>query len=166
MMRDGWPVLATIHHPITVDRELDMAHADRWQRRLSLRRWYGFVGMQARVACAAPRVVTVSQSSRLDIAAEFRIAPEHIAVVPVGVDRDVFCPMPEVNEVPGRIMATVSSDVPMKGLVPLLEALAKLRTGRPEAHLVVVGRLREGSSIPAVLARLGLSAGACDSSRA
>ena len=28
MMDDGWPLLATIHHPITVDRDLDLAHAD------------------------------------------------------------------------------------------------------------------------------------------
>ena len=46
----------------------------------------------------------------------------------------------------------------MKGLVPLLEALAKLRTERSDAHLVVVGRLRDGSTVPAVLDRLGLSA--------
>jgi glycosyltransferase involved in cell wall biosynthesis len=54
-------------------------------------------------------------------------------------------------------MTTASSDVPMKGLHPLLEALAKVRTEREEAHLVVIGRLREGSTIPAALDRLGLS---------
>ena len=27
MMDDGWPVLATLHHPITVDRDLDLEHA-------------------------------------------------------------------------------------------------------------------------------------------
>jgi len=157
MIKDGWPVLATIHHPITVDRELDLAHAEGWRRRLTLRRWYGFVGMQMRVARRVHRVVTVSESSRLDISAQFGVALERIVVVPVGVDRAVFRPLPAVRRVPGRIMATASSDVPMKGLVPLLEALAKLRTERHDAHLVVVGRLREGSSVPAVLERLELS---------
>ena len=150
-------MLATIHHPITVDRELDLAHADRWQRRLTLRRWYGFVGMQARVARQVPRIVTVSESSRRDIADQLGVAPERMAVVPVGVDGRVFRPIPGVARVPGRIMTTASSDVPMKGLVPLLEALAKVRTERPDAHLVVVGRLREGSTIPAALDRLGLA---------
>jgi glycosyltransferase involved in cell wall biosynthesis len=158
MMRDGWPVLATIHHPITVDRELDIAHAEGWQRRLSLRRWYGFVGMQTRVARQVPRVVTVSESSRRDIAEQLGVKLDRIAVVPVGVDSSVFRPMPAVARVPGRIMTTASSDVPMKGLVPLLEALAKVRTEREDAHLVVVGRLREGSTIPAALDRLGLRA--------
>jgi glycosyltransferase involved in cell wall biosynthesis len=157
MMRDGWPVLATIHHPITVDRALDLANAEGWQRRVSLRRWYGFVGMQARVARQVPRVVTVSESSRRDIAEQLGVKLDRIAVVPVGVDSSVFRPMPAVARVPGRIMTTASSDVPMKGLVPLLEALAKVRTERADAHLVVVGRLREGSTVPAVLDRLGLS---------
>jgi glycosyltransferase involved in cell wall biosynthesis len=156
MMRDGWPVLATIHHPITVDRELDLAHAEDWRRRLSLRRWYGFVGMQARVARQVPRVVTVSESSRRDIADQLGVKPERIAVVPVGVDGSVFRPLPGVERVPGRIMTTASADVPMKGLLPLLEALAKVRTERPDAHLVVVGHLRAGSTIPAALDRLGL----------
>ena len=94
MMKDGWPVLATIHHPITVDRELELAHADRWQRRLTLRRWYGFVGMQARVARQMRRVVTVSESSRRDIADQLGVALDRMAVVPVGVDAAVFRPMP------------------------------------------------------------------------
>ena len=156
MMNDGWPVLATIHHPITVDRELDLAHADGWQRRLTLKRWYGFIGMQARVARQVRRIVTVSESSRHDIADQLGVALERMAVVPVGVDGAVFRPMPGIKRVPGRIMTTASSDVPMKGLVPLLEALAKVRTERQDAHLVVIGRLRDGSTIPAALDRLGL----------
>jgi len=156
MMNDGWPVLATIHHPITVDRELDLAHADGWQRRLTLKRWYGFIGMQARVARQVRRIVTVSESSRRDIADQLGVALERMAVVPVGVDGAVFRPMPGIKRVPGRIMTTASSDVPMKGLVPLLEALARVRTERQDAHLVVIGRLRDGSTIPAVMDRLGL----------
>ena len=56
-------------------------------------------------------------------------------------------------------MTTASADVPLKGLVSLLEALAKLRTEQPEAHLVVVGQLREDSPVHATLDRLGLRRG-------
>src|SRR5207302_2434666 len=40
--RAGLPVVATIHHPIAVDRELALAHAAGALKRLSTRRWYGF----------------------------------------------------------------------------------------------------------------------------
>jgi glycosyltransferase involved in cell wall biosynthesis len=156
IMRDGWPLLGTIHHPITVDRELDLSHADTIRRRMTLRRWYGFIGMQCRVARQIPRVVTVSQSSCRDIAEQLGVEPSRMAVVPVGVDESVFRPRPEIAQVPGRLVTTASADVPMKGLVPLLEALAKVRTEREDAHLVVVGRLRDGSLVPGVLDRLSL----------
>jgi glycosyltransferase involved in cell wall biosynthesis len=61
-----------------------------------------------------------------------------------------------VAVVPGRIITTASADVTLKGLRFLLEALAKVRTERPEAHLVVVGRRKEGGPSAAVIERLGL----------
>lgn len=156
MMRDGWPVTATIHHPITVDRELDLAHAQGWRRRLSLWRWYGFLGMQLKVAPRIPRVVTVSESSKRDIAAQMGVPAERMTVVPIGVDENLFRPLPGVARVPGRLMTTASADVPLKGLTVLLDALAKVRVERPETHLVVIGRLKDGSAVPALLDQLGL----------
>ncbi|HAN70792.1 MAG TPA: glycosyl transferase family 1 [Actinobacteria bacterium] len=156
MMRAGWPVTATIHHPITVDRELDLAHASGWRRRLSLWRWYGFLRMQLRVAPRIPRVVTVSESSKRDIAAQMGVPVEHMTVVPIGVDETLFRPLPQIARVPGRLMTTASADVPLKGLSVLLDALAKVRVERPEAHLVVIGRLKDGSSVPALIEQLGL----------
>ena len=54
-------------------------------------------------------------------------------------------------------MTTTSSDVPMKGLVPLLEALAKVRTERDDAELVIIGKPKGKSKIPALIDRLGLA---------
>jgi glycosyltransferase involved in cell wall biosynthesis len=53
-------------------------------------------------------------------------------------------------------MVTSSSDVPMKGLVPLLEAVAKLRTER-QVELVVIGRPRPGGRVDQAITRLGLT---------
>ncbi len=153
--RAGLPVVATVHHPITVDRDLELAAAESWKRRLSLRRWYGFVSMQKRVLRRLPRVITVSESSARDLCRDMGARPAQLAVVPVGVDASHFRPLPDVARVPGRIMTTASADVPLKGLLPLIEAVAKVRTER-DAELVVVGRPREGSLVPATLARLGL----------
>jgi glycosyltransferase involved in cell wall biosynthesis len=156
MNRDGWPVLATLHHPITVDRDLDLAHATNPWRRLTLRRWYGFLEMQMAVARQIPRLVTVSQSSRGDIVDQMGVAADRLHVVPVGVDPTVFRPLPAVPRVRGRLMTTASADVPMKGLSHLLEAVAKVRTERDDVHLVVVGRPKPKSRIPGLIDRLGL----------
>jgi glycosyltransferase involved in cell wall biosynthesis len=53
-------------------------------------------------------------------------------------------------------MVTSSSDVPMKGLVPLLEAVAKLRTER-EVELVVIGNPRPDGRVAKAIDRLGLA---------
>jgi glycosyltransferase involved in cell wall biosynthesis len=156
MMDDGFPVAATLHHPITVDRDLDMEHATSAWKRFTLRRWYAFLEMQMKVARRIPRLITVSESSRGDIVEQMGVPRDRLHIVPVGVDQTSFRPLPDVQRVTGRIMTTASADVPMKGLVPLLEALAKLRVERPDAHLVVIGKQKTKSKIPAVLDRLGL----------
>ncbi len=157
LIDDGWPVLATVHHPITVDRDLDLAHTTNPWRRFTLRRWYGFLDMQVRVARQMPRVVTVSESSKRDIVSQMGVDVDRLHVVPVGVDPATFHPMPEIARVPGCLMTTASADVPMKGLAPLLEALAKVQTERDDAHLVVIGKAKDKSKIPALIDRLGLN---------
>jgi glycosyltransferase involved in cell wall biosynthesis len=156
MERDRWPVLATLHHPITVDRDLDLAHTRSPLRRVTLRRWYGFLDMQAAVARQIPRLLTVSESSRRDIHTQMGVPEERLHVVAVGMDPTVFRPLPHLARVPGRLMTTASADVPMKGLAPLLEALAKVRTERPHAHLVVIGSPKPKSAIPSRISQLGL----------
>jgi glycosyltransferase involved in cell wall biosynthesis len=156
LVEDGWPLLTTLHHPITVDRQLALSHTTNAWQRFTTNRWFGFLGMQVRVARALPAVVTVSQSSRQDITAQMQVRPERMTVVPVGVDHTVFRPRDDVTPLPGRIMVTSSSDVPMKGLVPLLEAVAKLRTER-DVELTVIGRPQEGGRVDKAIARLGLS---------
>jgi glycosyltransferase involved in cell wall biosynthesis len=154
LLREGFPVVATVHHPITVDRRHDLAAATGFGKRFSTRRWYSFLRMQARVARALPALLTVSSSSYGDVVRDFGVRPSALTVVPVGVEPDVFVP-PSTPRVPGRIVATASADVPMKGLVPLLEAVAKLRTER-DVELVVVGRAKEGGSAQLALERLCL----------
>jgi glycosyltransferase involved in cell wall biosynthesis len=154
--RAGLPVLATIHHPITVDRRLEIEHAFGWYLRMTLRRWYSFTKMQTRVASRLRRVVTVSESSFNDIVADHQVDPGRMAIVPVGVDVDLFRPLPEVAPVPGRLITTASADVTMKGLRYLLEALAKVRTEREDAHLVVIGRRKPGGQADKTITKLGL----------
>ena len=156
LARAGWPTVATIHHPITVDRNVDLSHADGLIRKLTLRRWYGFIGMQVKVAQQIERIITVSESSRRGLVSEMGVPDDRISIIPVGVDTDLFRPHPDRDRVRGRIMATTSSDVPLKGLVVLLDALAKVRVEHPAAHLVVIGRAKVNGPVASRISALGL----------
>lgn len=149
------PTIVTLHHPISKDRELEIAHAPNWRKRMSLGRWYSFVKMQARVARQMPRIVVVSENSIKDIHDDFGVDYHRMRLVPVGVDPDLFKPLPEIERVPGRLITTASADVALKGLAYLLEAIAKLRTER-DVSLTIIGRAKEGRSAD-LIDRLGLS---------
>src|SRR4029078_544811 len=153
-VRDGWPFVHTLHHPITVDRDLELAHATSLNRRLTLRRWYGFLGMQMHVARQLPRPLKVSENSKKDIVAQMRVHPDTLHIVPVGVDQKQFRPLPHIKRGRGRLMTTASADVPLKGLTYLIEALAKVRAEREDAHLVVIGQPRLKAAVPAQTERL------------
>lgn len=152
----GWPLLETLHHPITVDRSIALDHADTFWKRVSTRRWFGFLRMQIRVVKQLPAILTVSHNSKADIHAQMGVALDRLTVVPVGVDHEVFRPYDDVVKKKGRLMVTTSSDVPMKGLVPLLEAIAKLRAER-DIDLIVIGKPQPQGRVANALERLGLT---------
>ena len=58
--------------------------------------------MQVQGGPAPPGVVTVSESSRADIAAQMGVALERMTVVPVGVDHTVFRPVDDVTRCPAH----------------------------------------------------------------
>ncbi len=156
LQRQGWPLLETIHHPITVDRRLELAHTHTLREQIGKRRWYAFTKMQTQVARRLPRVLTVSESSKRDIANDHGVPPERIHVVPVGVDPELFAPLPEIARVPGRLITTASADVTMKGLSFLLEAVAKLRTER-HIELTIIGKAKADSAASRAISELGLA---------
>ena len=151
--RAGLPLITTIHHPITFDRRVDLAAARSIRKKLTLRRWYGFLRMQGKVARQLGRILTVSESSARDIALDFGVQPERIQVIPLGVD-SVFQP-PTAPRVPGRIVAMASADTPMKGIATLLEAFAKLRTER-DVELLLVTRPKPGGQTEKMIDRLAI----------
>lgn len=152
----GAPLVTTVHHPITVDRQLELDAATTRQRQWSVRRWYAFTRMQKRVARRLPSVLTVSGTSRQEIVDHLGVRPDRIHVVHIGADTDLFSPDPSVPQVPGRIVTTSSADVPLKGLVFLVEALAKVRAEHPGAHLVVVGKQPAEGPVARAVERYGL----------
>ena len=149
------PTIVTLHHPITKDRKLEMEHTKTWFKRRAISRWYSFVNMQGKVASKMPRVVVVSENSIADIHTDMKVSLDRMKLVPVGVDPDLFTPLPHISRKPGHLITTASADVALKGLSYLLEALAKIRTER-DVHLTIIGRPREGANAD-LIRKLGLT---------
>ncbi|MCH5644615.1 glycosyltransferase family 4 protein [Gordonia sp. ABSL49_1] len=149
IQKAGFPLIATIHHPITRDRTLAVKAAKGW-RKISAWRWHSFLRMQGRVSRRIPELLTVSRSSEVDIRKAFDIPSGRITTIPLGVDTEVFKPGagsgasgPNVTapeRVPGRIVCVASADAPLKGVSYLLEAVAKLSAER-DVELVLVSKL-------------------------
>ncbi|HEY0888839.1 MAG TPA: glycosyltransferase family 4 protein [Nocardioides sp.] len=151
--RLGLPLVTTIHHPITMDRRIELAAAPTLRKRYGVWRWYGFLRMQARVARRIGPIITPSDSSKQDVAREFGVDPGRITTIPLGVD-ERFVP-PAAPRVPGRILAMASADAPLKGIATLLEAFAKLRTER-DVELVLVTSPKPGGVTERLIERLAI----------
>ncbi len=147
----GLPVVATVHHPITRDRVVEIAAA-KWWRKPLVRRWYGFAEMQKKVARRIPELLTVSSSSAADIAEDFGVAPNQLHIVPLGVDTELF--QPAEHRVSGRIIAIASADVPLKGVSHLLHAVARLRVER-NLDVQLVSKLEPNGPTEKLIAELG-----------
>ena len=151
----GLPVVGTIHHPITKDRRIDIAHA-KWPWIKFLKwRWYSFLNMQIKVARALNPLIVVSDSTRRDVHTDFKIPMERMVRIHHGIDHELFTPQPHITRHKKRLMATASADVPLKGLIYLIRAYHMLLADHPDLELVVVGRLREGQTMDE-LNRLGI----------
>ena len=149
----GLPLITTLHHPITFDRRIDLAQTRNPWRKVTLRRWYGFLRMQGKVARKARKIMTPSETSKRDIAADFGVDPTKMQVILLGVD-DGFKP-PTKPRVAGRIMAMASADAPMKGIATLLEAFAKLRTER-DVELILVTKPQAGGRTEKLIEKLAI----------
>ena len=136
----GLPLVTTIHHPITRDYRVALAAEPKWYMRLLIHRWHSFLRMQKRVAPQLASVVTVSSASATDISTDFGVAPEAISVMHLGVDTEMFRPLPAITREPYRLMTTASADAPLKGLSHLLKAIAALRPDYPDIRLTLVGQ--------------------------
>jgi MMP alpha-(1->4)-mannosyltransferase len=156
LQQRGIPTVATVHHPITRDRQLALDAAPNWRQRLLVRRWHSFLGMQRKVVQQLKHIVTVSEVSRVDIADAFDRPANDIELVYNGIDTETFAPRAHIAPNPNRIMTTASADQPLKGLRYLLDAIAFLKPEFPDLELMVVGKLKEGGQTEAQLKKLKL----------
>ena len=149
------PVTATIHHPMTVDRRIAVQSTRSFYKKIQQLRWYSFIGMQKYVARRLPRIITVSCSSRDDIAKEFKIPRDKFSTIPIGINTEMFHPVDTIKPIPHRIIVTNSADTPLKGLYYLMHAIRTVANTR-KVELVVVGTPKKNGIIERLITSLDL----------
>lgn len=130
----GLPLVATIHHPLTIDRRTWFETPASLIQRIRMLLYYPLV-MQRIVAHRMDRVVTVSQDASRQIQRDFGVPEKRIRVVYNGLDSQIFRPLPQQPKVPNRIIFVGNVADRKKGVLYLLQAMAKVP---PDAHLVIV----------------------------
>jgi glycosyltransferase involved in cell wall biosynthesis len=149
---NGLPLVATIHHPLRIDRLNTVRQAKGLTEKIRWIKFYPFF-MQELVARRIDRIITGSRNSQISVADAFGLPQERVSVIYDGVDTDIFCPR-EVARRPNSILYVGNSDDRNKGARYLLEALGRLKD-RLEFHLTVVDR-PVAKLVPRLAAELGI----------
>jgi glycosyltransferase involved in cell wall biosynthesis len=149
------PTIATIHHPVTVDRKLAIQSESATLKKMKQWRWYSFIGMQKRVARSLNRIITVSMSAKNDISRDFGISGQKFHIVPNGINTNLFYPIPEIEREKNRVIVTNSADTPLKGLFYLFKAVAELARTR-NINVTVVGTPKKDGPIFKLIRELGI----------
>ncbi|WP_027359786.1 glycosyltransferase family 4 protein [Desulforegula conservatrix] len=150
------PTVATIHHPMTVDRKLAVQSVSSIWKKFKHIRWYSFIGMQKRVSRRLPKIITVSEFSRDDISRAYRIPKNKFDVVPNGINTELFYPLPHIPREPGRIIVTNSADTALKGLYYLLQAVEMVSKKR-KVKLIVIGTPKKDGGIVKLIKTLKIA---------
>ena len=135
-------LVTTLHHPIQIDRDIDLDNEKDFFMRLAIRRWYSFLSFQKRNIKNIKAVISPSESSKLDIQKYFNCPEEKIKVIWNGIDLSDH----QFNIKEGRtnnLVTIISSDVPMKNLKTIIKAVALVRNDVPDIKLTIIGDLRE-----------------------
>jgi glycosyltransferase involved in cell wall biosynthesis len=123
------PRIVFLHH----------VHAEMWQMVLPPR--LAHLGTTIEQVLAPPlyrrdRIVTLSQSSKVEIVERLGFAADRVTVAPPGIDAR-FYPGGEKDRDP--LVITVGRLVPVKRFEWFIDAMAKLRAEQPALRAVVVG---------------------------
>ena len=147
-------LVTTLHHPIHVDKEIDLTSEKSFLKRLSIKRWYSFLNFQKKNLKAVKKVISPSLSSKNDICRYFDYPSKNISVIWNGINLD-DCKFHQRESFSANFLTIISADVPMKNLKTVLKALYLLKQEGINAKLTIVGDLREDNN--KLIDRLGLT---------
>ena len=121
----GVPVMASIHHPLAMDRGADFAQSQTVIERARRVVFYPFV-MHKVVARRMEMVISGSRDSAEAVRRAFALDPDKMRVVYDGIDETIFYPRPEVKRVKGRLIFVGNTEDRKKGILYLMQALHRL----------------------------------------
>jgi len=150
-------VVATIHHPITIDRDLAIKAARSMWQQMGIRRWYSFANMQLKVARRLSHFITGSHNSYHQIIDIFKLPKDSLRVIYDGVDNAVFTQVAGVSRLKNRLLVINSGDTPLKGLKYLLEAVAALQQSQQKIELVIIGKQMKNGYTQGLIDSLGIT---------
>ena len=151
------PLVATIHHPICIDREADFGQARSRMERLR-RRWFysSYIPMQSLVARYVDQVITVSECSAKAIERHIGIPADRIRVVYNGVDTNLFRNNNGIAKDPSSMIFVGNTEDRKKGIIHLLQALKLLKDERPIKLTIIDGGAPETTYAPELVRKYGL----------
>ena len=144
MKRLNIPVIATIHHPLPIDRQADLEQANGLRERWRIKKFYSFIRMQAFVARRLDRIITVSQSSAKDTNLFFKVPADKLRVVYNGIDTEIYNSNEAACQNRDGLIMVGNTDDRKKGILYLLQALQTLK--RDKIKLTIVDDAERHSS--------------------
>lgn len=151
----GIPIVATVHHPLPIDKKTDLAYMDRIRGRITRILFYPFV-MQHIVTKRMDRIITVSQNSAEETITAFRVPREKIRVVYNGIDTEMFRGFGNDGKERGRLIVVANSRDRKKGIIYLLRAVQILRQEMDVKLTIVDKGAPENTYTPTLVNRYGL----------
>ncbi len=118
----GVPVVATIHHPLSIDLVNVLERTQKFKNKLKTAMFYPTM-MQSIVSKRLDHIITVSEDSKRMINRDFGVPMEKQTVVYNGIDRSVFRPLTGVKKKTGKIIFVGNVEDGKKGFVYLLKAM-------------------------------------------
>ncbi|MPZ24052.1 MAG: glycosyltransferase [Dehalococcoidia bacterium] len=146
------PVVATIHHPLAIDRAAHLRQVSKFNHQLGAILFYPLL-MHRLVQRAMDLVITDSQAASAQVQEHVGVPPDRMRVVYLGVDTEVFHPRPHVPKRANTVIFVGTTEDRKKGFFFMVQALAILRRDRDLRLIVVDKPLDELWSAPDMIDR-------------
>ncbi len=129
----GIPVIATIHHPLTIDLRTILERSESFRKKFRAVMFYPTL-MQTIVSKRLDHIITVSEDSKIMNHRDLGVPLEKQTVVYNGIDRTIFKPV-KVKKNNKDIIFVGNIEDGKKGFIYLLKAIAVMKS---DVRLIVV----------------------------